>query len=211
MKFHRALIAATALSALASCETMSEEDCARADWYRIGETDGLAGAAVDGFTERADRCLRYGLPADSDAYFEGRERGLRSYCTPASGYERGRAGEVYRGVCPAPLEAAFLEEYGIGRRLFDLSKAHQGAIETYERRVDTLETDRTELRRLRDRLRDDALPDDERARLESEADRRRRDIERAERELPRLAAAIDDAQGRLDDYRAFLTRMNRRW
>lgn len=193
--------------ALAGCATqMSAEDCASADWAGLGENDGRAGEARERFGERADRCGSFGVAADYEAYFAGRERGLRNYCTPESGYEAGRSGAPYRGVCPAGDEPEFLAEYNIGRRLYELTQAHQSAVSAYESALSAIDYSRDRIRRAREELRKDGLSDKERDKLRKRIDDERRDMERTERDLPRLAAEIDQALGRLEDYRAFLNR-----
>ncbi|GAB4519756.1 MAG: hypothetical protein Kow00133_05690 [Amphiplicatus sp.] len=192
---------------LSGCATgMNEEQCAGADWYALGERDGLYGETLEKLDERAARCGAFGLPADIEAYRAGRERGLRRYCTPDAGYDAGRSGRPYRGVCPPAAEGPFLEEYHIGLRLYQLDRAHQAAIAALDRAVSTLESRRHSLRRAREKLRSEDLSDEERSKLQREVERHRREIDRIERDLPRLSAEIDSAFGRLEDYRAFLRR-----
>jgi hypothetical protein len=205
----RCTIAIAAIFFLAGCATMSEEDCATADWDLLGEDDGLAGETHEKFVERAERCARFGYDADESAYREGRDRGLEHYCTPDNGYETGRNGGTYRGVCPADLEGEFLAEYNIGRRLYELSSAHQSAVEAYDNALSSLDSNRGNLRDVRERLRDGNLPDEERTRLERDAERYRDEIDRIERDLSRLEREIDQTLGRLDDYRAYLDRRGR--
>lgn len=206
----RYLIAVSFL-ALAGCATMSEDDCATADWEFLGEQDGHAGEPTDKFYERAERCSKFGYQADGAAYHEGRDRGIENYCTPDNGYEIGRSGGNYRGVCPVDLEEDFLAEFNIGRRLHELSGAHQAAVDAYQNALNSLDQNRANLRDSRDRLRNDQITDEERAALERDVDRYRREIDRYERDLPQLDANIDQALGRLDDYRDFLRRRGRRF
>lgn len=192
---------------LGGCATgMSEEQCAGANWYALGERDGLYGETLEKFDERAARCGSFGLPADLEAYRAGRERGLQRYCTPDAGFDAGLNGRPYRGVCPPATESVFLDEYNIGLRLHNLTSAHESAIEAYESALDALASHRHGLRRAREKLRSEDLSDEERSRLQREVERHRREIERIERDLPRLSAQIDSAQGRLEDYREFLRR-----
>lgn len=204
----RAIMALAGAALLATgCATgMSETDCGRADWFAIGQQDGLVGEARDRFGARAEQCAAYGLPADYDRYFAGRDRGLDRYCTAEAGYEAGRSGQPYRGVCPPEREGAFLAEYNIGARLYQLTENHKSAAAAYETALSNLQQNRDALRRARDRLRAPDLPDAERVRLERDVERYRRDIDRAERDLPRLRREIDDAYGRLEDYREYLRR-----
>ncbi|MEQ8936488.1 MAG: DUF2799 domain-containing protein [Amphiplicatus sp.] len=193
--------------ALAGCATkMSEEECAFADWSAVGDADGRSGQAREAFGARAERCATFGVTADYDAYFAGRERGLQAYCTPGSGYEAGRRGEEYRGVCPAGVETGFLEEYRIGRQLYTLEQAHNSAVSAYDYAISSIDSSRDSIQRARKKLRESGLSEEEREKLRKRIDSERRDIERTERELPYLAGKIDEAFGRLEDYRAYLRR-----
>ncbi|MBY0422343.1 MAG: DUF2799 domain-containing protein, partial [Parvularculaceae bacterium] len=116
-----AVIAAVALL-LGGCSTMSEEDCATADWTALGERDGLYGESQKKYEERRAQCSKYGYETATDDYARGRDRGLRTYCTPQAGFDAGRNGRPYNNVCPPELESAFLSEYQIGRRLYDLTE-----------------------------------------------------------------------------------------
>ncbi|MEQ8748245.1 MAG: hypothetical protein RIC52_00590, partial [Amphiplicatus sp.] len=62
------------------------------------------------------------------------------------------------------------------------------------------------IQRARKKLRDSGLSEEEREKLRRRIESERRDIERTERELPYLASKIDEASGRLEDYRAYLRR-----
>lgn len=205
------MMAAAMAAFLAGCASgMSEDDCASADWAGIGERDGLYGEGADKFGERAERCAGFGLEVDYDAYQAGRSKGLRTYCTPEAGYDAGRNGRPYRGVCPADLEGEFLSEYNIGRRLFDLTEAVDDAHDAYDSAVSDLDHARYELRKARERFNDDGLSEKERKDAGDDMDRYRRKIDDLEDRMPRLGDDIQRAEGELDDYRAFVARRSRR-
>lgn len=208
----RLMMAAAAMAALlAGCATgMSEDECAGADWADIGQRDGLYGEGPDKFNERAERCAGFGLEADYEAYQAGRSKGLRTYCTPEAGYDAGRNGRPYRGVCPADLEGEFLSEYNIGRRLFDLSAALDEARSDYDDAVEDLERSRYEFRKARERFNDPNLSEADRKDAGKDMDRYRRKIEDLEDALPRMSDEIHRAEGELEDYRAFVARRSRR-
>lgn len=204
------LTAAAALALLTGCATgMNEEDCAYADWRMIGERDGLYGEGPEKLAERREQCAAFGVEANLADYEAGRARGLRTYCTPDGGYDAGRNGRPYRGVCPPESEALFLGEYTIGYRLFELSKAVEDAIANYERTLAEIDEARYSLRRARERFKDSTASEDERHKAGQDIERHRRRIDELEYDLPRLEARIRDAEGRLDDYRAFLARRAR--
>src|SRR5574338_602734 len=102
----KALLVAAALAAggalLASCETMSEEQCQVADWHALGYSDA-AGAANDRFADRAESCARKGVSSDQAAYYAGFEDGMRAFCTPEHGFQFARNGGSFSGSCAADL------------------------------------------------------------------------------------------------------------
>ena len=46
------------------------------------------------------------------------QRGLKEFCTPASGLDYGSKGKLYKNVCKGKAEEAFLPEYKKGRKKF---------------------------------------------------------------------------------------------
>ncbi|MEL7490801.1 MAG: DUF2799 domain-containing protein [Pseudomonadota bacterium] len=204
MKSGLAILSAAGL-ALSACTTgMSEDECLTADWRALGERDGGFGEAITKFDERAERCAKFAVAADQSAYADGREEGLLRYCTPDSGYEEGRAGRPYRGVCPAESERAFVEEYEIGKRLYQLTTEYDNAVSRYETALENLKSYRYDLRQARNRYNENTLNDEERGELRDKMRDYRRDIEQLENDLPLLEVDIDRARDRLDDYRDFL-------
>jgi hypothetical protein len=107
------------LGLLASgCASMNEDECRMADWRAIGYEDGVSGAAASHIGERREACAEHGVTPDFAAYRQGREEGLREYCTPASGYRLGRNGRAVNAVCPAELQADFRDAYKSGREIY---------------------------------------------------------------------------------------------
>ncbi len=109
-----------AFGALAGCASMSAEECMTADWYTIGYEDGARGQTADAIGRHRKACAKSGITADFRSYEEGRSQGVRQYCKPNKGYDLGRRGNAYNGVCPADLEDEFLIAYNEGRELFAL-------------------------------------------------------------------------------------------
>ncbi len=116
MRFALAAIASTML--LASCASMSADECLYADWRAIGYEDGSVGALPSAVTGRRQACAKAGVTPDMLAYLEGREAGLVHYCTPANGFLAGESGASYSGVCARHDEASFLDQYRAGAHLY---------------------------------------------------------------------------------------------
>ena len=116
--------------ALSGCATgvMSGKECLAGDWYGAGLEDGGLGLTGQAFDERAARCAGFGAPPpDGAAYIEGRNAGLLRLCTDAGGYDYGRAGRVYHGVCRPEREFDFLGGYLAGRRIYRFEAARDAA------------------------------------------------------------------------------------
>lgn len=126
------------LAALGACSSMSAKECGAVDWRAIGYQDGVAGRSGDHFGQYQSACAKHGVRSDFAAYQAGRDDGLREYCQPANGYRVGVNGQDYAGVCPAPLERAFLSAYEAGHELYTLewraeNAAHQLTAKRHER------------------------------------------------------------------------------
>ncbi len=106
------------IAALAGCASLSESECRSGDWGGIGYRDGAAGFQRTILDSHDKACAKSGVKPNANAWYAGYERGNAAYCTPQRGLDEGINGASYRGVCPAPLEAAFLERYNVGRQVF---------------------------------------------------------------------------------------------
>ena len=194
--------AVLAVSLLASCATMSEDQCLAGAWGEQGYKDGAEGLTMSRLDDHAKACAKFQAAPDVDAYSSARADGLRSYCTPERGFVEGREGDSYQGVCSAADEADFLPAYRDGQ----LVHAAQAAVESAEAEAERL-SDRVE--RLVDRLDDaerdlgkDGLTDEQKTALRDTIRDLRRDRERTRREA-------DDARGDVDEAERELWRIRR--
>nr|WP_245503997.1 DUF2799 domain-containing protein [Rhizobium leguminosarum] len=106
---------------LASCNTLSKEECVAADWRVIGESDGAAGyEPQQRFAAHAKSCERVKIVPDQTIWFQGYQAGLVHYCTPLSGLARGQAGSGYANVCPPETAPGFLRGFGLGSKQHEL-------------------------------------------------------------------------------------------
>jgi len=188
--------------ALASCATMSKEECLRGDWRSVGYGDGASGYAMSRIDEHAKACAKTGVTPDFDLYARGRDEGLMRYCTEANGFRVGREGHSYANVCPPPVEREFLGGYADGERVHaaesrlesarsDLSSADARA-EKRARQADGVE----------DELRNPKLTDEQTRELRDRLQRLRRERREAIEDGRRAEAAIRDAEREVDDLRA---------
>ena len=196
----RAIIGDAILSLilLSSCETMTADECASADWNAIGRQDGAAGATMSKFADREQSCTKKGFTADMRAYRVGRDAGLGAFCQPQSGWRAGLSGYSYEGVCPPGLEAGFLNGYQDGAFAY---KAKQ-AVSSAEGAVNSA---RSEVDRLSDKIdafdkaaRDPQKSKDERDSARQRANELRRDRDDARDKVRDAERAAYDAQRGLD-------------
>lgn len=118
------LVVATYL--LSGCAGMSEQACVTADWRTIGFEDGSLGRSAANIGNYRQACADHGVAPDLDAYRAGHAQGVETYCRASHGFEVGRSGAVYQGVCPVELEHEFVAEYNAGRHLFELESSLRG-------------------------------------------------------------------------------------
>ncbi|MGD8662879.1 MAG: DUF2799 domain-containing protein [Desulfobacterales bacterium] len=121
---------------LGCASTLTRHECLEADWYEIGLIDGSEGEPRAKFQEHAENCLKYDVQVGREAYYRGRDQGLRVYCTQDRGFDLGRLGERYNPICPQDLEADFLAGYTKGQGQYD----SESKITTLEQRLQRLET-----------------------------------------------------------------------
>lgn len=168
----RALLLIVLAVSVAGCATLDESQCRQADWYDLGYRDGQAVYPPARVEDHRQACAEYRIGVDDPAYHEGRAQGLDGYCTPESGYHRGRNGSAYQQVCPPHREQAFLYEYQRGLEIYQLEneidelrgridreeaalsdpKLPDGRREDHRRELAMLYRELSSLRRQQDRL-----------------------------------------------------------
>ena len=116
-----------AFAALASgCASgLSRDECNMADWRTIGYEDGVQGRSETRIGGHRKACAKHGVGLNLETYRSGWDEGVRRYCQAGNGYNQGRRGKSYSGVCPAQMEADFLQAYRAGRELYDLEAGVQ--------------------------------------------------------------------------------------
>lgn len=113
---------------LTACGSMSEEMCRTADWTQKGEEDGARGFDMLRLDELQQTCPKLGITPNATAWRTGWERGLAQYCSPRSGWQEGKIGSTYKGVCVGRDENAFLQAYNMGRAYYRIDQDINRAI-----------------------------------------------------------------------------------
>ena len=146
---------------LASCATLEKDECAVANWYELGRADGEKGRNVTRASSYREDCAKFGIPIDDNNYRAGWDLGIRQYCTPENGFDRGINGRFANNSCPAELAAQFEQPYALGREIYDLDKNVEVAQLKIDDLNDALDADkiprdvRRQLRRERRLLREE--------------------------------------------------------
>lgn len=153
-----------ALALLAGCETMSEDQCRRADWYQRGQRDGNQGEPERHIEAHRKACAKAGVVPDETRWRQGWREGVRGYCTPRWAWQIGTENRSYHGACRDFDEAVFLRWYNAGKDVHKTKserEARQREIERLEKDLQKAQKDE-ERRALRERIR---RLDEEQARL----------------------------------------------
>lgn len=193
------------MQVLAGCSSMSANECLATDWRTVGYEDGVAGYSGDRVGQYRKACGKHGVTPDLAEYQQGRDRGLQEFCKPLNGFRVGARGRGYNGVCPAELDAPFMDAYESGRQLYTLrSRVGYTAdqISSMQAESDRLDAD---LVSIAARILDPTITNEYRAQLlvDSKHMAERKGEIRAR--IPQLRDDLAVYQRDLDEYRATLT------
>jgi hypothetical protein len=140
-----------AILVLPGCASMDREECMAADWHAIGYEDGAKGHALSYLGNHRKACAEHGVTPDMERYEQGRQAGLREYCTPTNGYKLGKAGNEFNPVCKPPLADEFKQAWSHGIEVFNANtelrknertlKKHQQYISTLQQQIDDTEAE----------------------------------------------------------------------
>lgn len=211
----RSLVVGTAITVaaivVASCATMSKEECVASDWFAVGDRDGGGGASwvkIDAYTKV---CAKAGVTPDAALYAKGRQQGLVRYCTESNGFYVGRSGHGYGNVCPAPAESAFLGGYADGERLYRATQRLETAKSDLRFADSRAEKRARQADGVEEELRNPKLTDEQTRELRDRLQRLRRERREAIEDGRRADAAIRDAEREVDDLKAALSPHYGRW
>lgn len=178
--------------ALSGCATLNREECVNADWHMIGYRDGDNGEAASRIEEHQEACAEFGIRPNYSDYVQGRQQGIASYCTDANGFNQGRRGQHYLGVCPKSSEQDFLFGYQEGIRLHRAEQAkHETANRLYqlERKLDRL---RDDIRDRKHKLNAPQTPANQHSELNDQLDHLRNKKRRTKNKIRRLEHELAD-------------------
>ena len=186
---------------LASCATMSPEECKRADWRAIGQSDGLDGRDLSHLDDRAKDCAKVGVTVNAPLYLQGRDMGLRNYCRLENAVPLGLNGGTYAGVCPPEVDMLFQQRFQIARGVYDL----RSDVRNLDGKIDNLELRLRDLHHGEERRLKEAGSDEQRKKIRQLIDDERRhlrgDISEADRRLRRKRDELRSAEQALSNLR----------
>ena len=103
---------------LGCASSLTKNECLEADWYEIGRVDGINGEPRSKFQEHAEVCTRYDVHVGREAYYRGRDQGLKIYCTKDRGFNLGILGKKYNPTCPKDMQQKFHDGYIRGKEIY---------------------------------------------------------------------------------------------
>jgi hypothetical protein len=114
-------LAILAVLGLSGCATLSEEQCRAARWEEVGRGDGRRGERPEQLETHRKACASHGLEPDADEWRRGYQQGVNEFCTPAGGYNAGRAKAGDVSLCAGRRgEQEFLAAYRHGGQVYQL-------------------------------------------------------------------------------------------
>lgn len=174
---------------LASCATMTPEECRYANWYDVGWRDGSEGRTLALLNSRIEDCTEASVSVDGNVYLRGRDEGLKNYCRLENAVAVGLAGERYEGVCPAPIDAEFRRRHALAYKVY----AANAEVARIDNRMQAVDRRLRQLERDENQRLHDAAKEDDKRRIRREFDDDRRRLRDELRDLDYAAHRARDA------------------
>ncbi|MDN5620929.1 MAG: DUF2799 domain-containing protein [Psychrobacter sp.] len=104
------------LSGCATTQSLTPQQCQSSNWQDVGYADGLQGRSGAYFGNYTNSCASVGGANPNRIQWEqGRQQGLKNYCTELNAYKLGREGYDWQPVCPLEGIEKLEEAYSQGR------------------------------------------------------------------------------------------------
>ena len=104
------------LSGCATTQNLTAQQCQASNWQEVGYADGVNGRSGAYFGHYTDSCARVTSATPNRILWEqGRQQGLKKYCTELNAYKTGREGYDWQPVCPLEGIDKLEEAYAQGR------------------------------------------------------------------------------------------------
>ena len=104
------------LSGCATTQSLTAQQCQTSNWQEVGNIDGQRGRSGAYFGHYTNSCASVvGATPNRVLWEQGRQQGLKKYCTELNAYKRGREGYDWQPVCPLDGIEKLEEAYSQGR------------------------------------------------------------------------------------------------
>ena len=187
--------------AIASCATMTKDQCMAGAWGEVGYRDGSEGYPMSVLEDHVKACAEYGVAPDPVAYRSARADGLNGYCRWERAFQEGRDGDEYHGVCTPAQEEDFLPAYRDGQLVYAAEQALTTARSSVASLGARLEELDDKITAKQAEARAEGLTDEQRDAIRNRIQEIRRERADTEREWRRAQNAIDDAERDVRDVR----------
>ena len=109
-------VAVLALSGCATTQSLTPQQCQANNWQQLGYVDGSNGRSGAYFGHYTNSCASVvGAAPNRMLWEQGRQQGLKNYCTELTAYKVGREGYDWQPVCPLTGIDKLEEAYSQGR------------------------------------------------------------------------------------------------
>ncbi len=109
-------VALLALSGCVTTQSLTLEQCQASNWQEVGYADGVRGRSGAYFGHYTNSCTGVmGAVPNRIQWEQGRQQGLKNYCTELNAYKLGREGYDWQPVCPLEGIDKLEEAYSQGR------------------------------------------------------------------------------------------------
>jgi len=201
MRFLLLAAAAGAALAVASCATMSKDQCLAGAWGEVGYRDGSEGQPMSLLADHEKACAEYGVAPDVAAYSSARADGLNGYCRWERGFQEGREGDTYHGVCTRAQEEEFLPAYRDGQMVYAAEQALTNARSSVESLGARLEELDDKITAKQAEARAEGLTDEQRDAIRNRIQEIRRERADTERDWRRAQHAVPHPKRDMRDVR----------
>ena len=104
------------LSGCATTQSLTPQQCQSSNWQEVGYADGIRGSSGAYFGHYINSCASVvGATPNRIQWEQGRQQGLKNYCTELNAYKLGREGYDWQPVCPLEGISKLEEAYSQGR------------------------------------------------------------------------------------------------
>lgn len=130
MSYRLAFLLTLSVGVLSGCATtgLSKQQCQQltqnsTDWQKVGLQDGLMGRDASYFNQHLQSCSALvqanATPTQIFSSYQklweqGRQQGIKQYCTPLRAYQLGREGIAYNNICPPEQTVELLKAHDEG-------------------------------------------------------------------------------------------------